>query len=468
MTELARNALAMDGVRRVHFVGIGGAGMCGIAEILLAEGYRVSGTDVAGSAVTERLARLGATVQIGHDAQALGDAQVVVVSSAIAADNVEVARAQAHGIPVLPRAVMLGELMRYRRGIAISGSHGKTTTAAMLASIFSAEGLDPTVVVGGAITADGGNARLGAGDHILVEADESDASFLHLPPHLAAITNIDADHLETYAQNIEQLRQAFVDFAHRLPFSGTVVVGADDPSLVDLAERIERRTLRYGFAKAADCRARAVRGDAGGSVFETLRKDAETLAVRVPLLGCHNVQNALAAIALATVEGVSDDAIVEGLGNFRGVARRFETQACVADGKRFTLIDDYGHHPTEIGCVIDTVRRIWPGRRLVMVFQPHRYTRTRDLFDDFVAVLARPERLVLAEVYAASEASIAGADSRSLAAAIHRRQAVEPLYAETPEGALDLLLSIVDDGDVVAVQGAGDVDRLATALRAKP
>ena len=467
MTELARNALAKDGVYQLHFVGIGGAGMCGIAEILLAEGYVVSGTDVAASAITERLARLGAAVRIGHDAQALGDAQAVVVSSAVAADNVEVARARAHRIPVLPRAAMLGELMRYRRGIAISGSHGKTTTAAMLASIFAAEGLDPTVVVGGTVTADGGNARLGAGHHIIVEADESDASFLHLPPRLAAITNIDADHLETYGQNIERLRQAFVDFAHRLPFSGMAVIGADDPRLADLAQRIERRILRYGFAESADCRAEGVRGDSTGSVIETLRSDAASLVVRIPLLGCHNVQNALAAIALATVEGVADDSIVEGLGNFRGVARRFETSACVSNGKRFTLIDDYGHHPTEIGCVIDTVRRVWPGRRLVMVFQPHRYTRTRDLFDDFVAVLARPERLILAEVYAASEASIAGADSRSLGEEMRRRHALAPLHAATPEAALDVLLSIVDEGDVVAVQGAGNVDRLAAALRAQ-
>ena len=467
MTDLARKALAMDGVRRIHCVGIGGAGMCGIAEILLAEGYCVSGTDSVRSAVTERLAKLGAVVRIGHHVEALADAQAVVVSSAVAADNVEVARARALGIPVLARAVMLGELMRYRRGIAIAGSHGKTTAAAMLASIFDTAELDPTVVVGGAITADGGNARLGAGSHIIVEADESDASFLHLPPHLAAITNIDADHLGTYSQDIERLQQAFLDFTRRLPFSGTVVIGVDDPRLVDLAKRIDRRALRYGFADHADIRAGAIRhDDVGACTFNAWRADASTLSVCLPLPGFHNVQNALAAIALATAEGVADDAIVQGLADFRGVARRFETTECVADGKRFTLLDDYGHHPTEIGCAIDAVRRIWPGRRLVMVYQPHRYTRTRDLFDDFVAVLSRPERLILAEVYAASEAPIPDADGRSLAEHIRRHGTLEPLYAATPSAALELLMPVIDDGDVVAVQGAGDIDRLAVALRA--
>ena len=467
MTDLARDALAMDGVRHIHFVGIGGAGMSGIADILLAEGYRVSGTDLVRSAATERLAKRGAAVRIGHDAGALADAQAVVVSSAVAANNVEIARARALGIPVLARAVMLAELMRYRRAVAVAGSHGKTTTAAMLASIFDAAGLDPTVVIGGAVTADGGNARLGAGCHIVVEADESDASFLQLPPSLAAITNIDSDHLETYGQDLERLEQAFVDFAHRLPFSGTVVLGADDPRLADLAGRIDRRTLCAGFAEDADCRAVGVRG-AGASAcrFNVLRPGASDLSVHIPLPGCYNIQNALAAIALAAAEGVADGAIVEGLANFGGVARRFETAECVAGGKRFTLLDDYGHHPTEIGCVIDAARRVWPGRRLVMVYQPHRYTRTRDLFDDFVAVLSLPERLILAEVYAASEAPIAGADARSLAERIRRRGASTPLYAATPSAALQLLLPLIDDDDVVAVQGAGDIDRLAVALRA--
>ena len=467
MSELARRALAMDGIHRIHFVGIGGAGMCGIAEVLLAEGYSVSGSDLVRSAVTERLAGLGAAVRIGHDAEAVAGAHAVVVSSAVAADNVEVARARTRGIPVLARAVMLGELMRYRRGIAIAGSHGKTTTAAMLASIFDAAGLDPTVVVGGAIGADGGNARLGVGDHIIVEADESDASFLHLPPHMAAITNVDADHLGTYRQNIEYLQQAFLDFAHRLPFSGTVAVGVDDPRLVDLAARIDRRVLRYGFDAEADFRASGMRYDcAGGCTFEALRPAAGALPVRIPLPGAYNVQNAMAAIALATAEGIADHAIVQGLADFRGVARRFEVAECVAGGKRFTLLDDYGHHPTEIGCVIDAVRHVWPGRRLVMAYQPHRPTRTRDLFDDFVAVLSRPERLILAEVYAASETPIPGADSRSLADRIRRHGQSTPLYAATPEAALELLLSVVDDDDVVAVQGAGDIDQLAAALRA--
>ena len=467
MTDLARKALAMDGVHRLHFVGIGGAGMCGIAEILLAEGYSVSGTDLVRSAVTERLAQLGATVHIGHHAEALADAQAVVASSAVADDNVEVAQARARGIPVLARAVMLGELMRYRRGIAIAGSHGKTTTAAMLASIFHAAGLDPTVVVGGTIGADGGNAHLGGGSHIIVEADESDASFLHLPPHLATITNIDADHLGTYSQDIERLQQAFLDFIHRLPFSGTVVIGADDPRLTALAERIDRRTLRYGFAAHADIRACAVRhDDAGACAFDAWRTDADALPVHMPLPGFHNVQNALAAIATATAEGVADDAIVQGLADFRGVARRFETTECVADGKRFTLLDDYGHHPTEIGCVIDAVRRVWPGRRLVMVYQPHRHTRTRDLFDDFVAVLSRPEHLILAEVYAAGEAPIPGVDSGALAEHIRRHGVLEPLHAATPNAALELLLPVIDDDDVVAVQGAGDIDQLAVALKA--
>ena len=440
--------------------------MCGLAEVLAGEGHAVSGSDSFRSAATERLARLGVPVRIGHDADAVTDAELVVATSAVGPDNVEWARARQLDIPVVPRGLMLAELMRSRRGIAVAGSHGKTTTASMVASIFDAAGLDPTFVIGGVVTEDGGNSRRGAGPHLIAEADESDASFLHLTPATAVVTNVDRDHLDTYDQNFERLKGAFAEFAERVMPDGALVACADDAGTAELARASSRRTMLYGFSPRAHCRAEALTAPAPDrSAFHVRRSDGEDLAVEIPMLGCCNVQNALGAIAVASVEGVADEAIVRGLASFRGVRRRFELAECALDGKRFTLVDDYGHHPTELRRVIDALRRAWPTRRLLMAYQPHRYTRTRDLLDDFAEVLASVDALVLLEVYAASEAPIAGADGRALARRVEEITGQRPLFAATPEEAVAHLRRIVADGDVVAIQGAGDVERAAVALR---
>ena len=466
MPERQRDIPRMGRLRQLHLVGIGGAGMCGIAELLLAQGYVVSGSDLVRSPATERLARLGASVSYGHDERAVEGADAVVATSAVNAANVEVAAARRRGIPVVERGLMLAELMRYRQGIAIAGSHGKTTTASMVASIFEAAELSPSYVIGGEVTADGGNARLGSGAHLIAEADESDASFLHLRPVCSVITNLDRDHMATYGQDAGRLRQAFVDFANQLPFYGTAIVNADDRGAAGLIPDVARRTHTYGFAIDADCRAAKPRRlEPGRSVFDALRKERDDLPITVPISGCHNVQNALAAIAVATVEGIDDAAIVAGLARYRGVARRFAIAECEVAGRPCVLVDDYGHHPAELRRAIAAMRRLWPERRLVMVYQPHRYSRTRDLFDEFVAVLSLVDVLVLCEVYAASEASIDGADGLSLARAIGGRGTIEPQFAATPEQALDCLLGTVAEGDVVAIQGAGDIDQIAVALR---
>ena len=456
---------ALDRVRRIHFVGIGGAGMCGIAELMLAAGHTVSGSDLADSAIVRRLRARGAAVRRGHAAAAVADADAVVVSSAIGESNVEVATARRRGIPVLRRAEMLAELMRFRYGIAVAGSHGKTTTAALATSIFEAAGLDPSFVIGATLAGSGSNGRLGTGRHLIAEADESDASLLCLPPMLAAITNVDRDHLETYGQDVDALRGTFAEFAARLPFYGTLVVCADDPAAMAVAAASARPQLSYGCRAPADVRATAIRGDAGFSTFEVSRPDAPPLLASVPLPGLHNVQNALAAIAIATDQGVADEAIVAGLERFAGVERRFCIASCVLDGKPFTLVDDYGHHPTEIASMIGALRRLWPDRRLAMVFQPHRYSRTRDLLAEFAAALCEVDALLLVEVYAASEQPIAGADGAALAAAVARRGRPKPLLADDPEQALRLLPDWLAADDVLVVQGAGDVDRVAAALR---
>ena len=455
--------------RRIHCIGIGGAGMCGIAEVLAREGHAVSGSDVSRSAATDRLARLGLAVRIGHRADAVADADLVVATSAVGPDNVEWARARQLGIPVLPRGAMLAELMRSRRGVAVAGSHGKTTTASMLASIFDAAGLDPTFVIGGVVTEDGGNSHHGSGPHLIAEADESDASFLHLSPATAVVTNIDRDHLGAYGQDFERLKGAFAEFAERVAPDGALAVCADDAGAAELARTSTRRTLTYGFAPDADCRADAVTAPAPNRLsFRVRRNEGEDLDVEIPMLGCCNAQNALGAIAAASLEGVADDAIVRGLQAFGGVRRRFEVAECALEGKRFVLVDDYGHHPTELRRVIDSIRSAWPARRLVMAYQPHRYTRTRDLLDDFAAVLAGVDDLVLLEVYAASEAPIAGADGRALAQGVERVAGKAPTFAATPEDAVAHLRRTIVDGDVVAIQGAGDVERAAVALRGSP
>ncbi len=457
----------MRRIRRIHFVGIGGAGMCGIAEVLLNQGYEVSGSDLRASPATERLARLGAEIRIGHAAAAVAECDVVVVSSAVDAANPEVTAAHARRIPVVRRAEMLGELMRYRHGIAIAGTHGKTTTTSLVTSIFQAAGLDPTFVIGGLLNSTGSNARLGASRYIVVEADESDASFLNLQPMSAVVTNIDRDHMATYGNDFEALKRTFVEFLHRLPFYGSAVLCSDDPEVRGILPDVARPMLTYGFGDDADFRALDLEGQGRTWRFRARRPDGhDDLAVTMRIPGRHNVLNALAAIAVATDEGLPDSAIVEGLAGYSGVGRRFQVSDAVRVGDAtVTVVDDYGHHPTEVARVIETARSVWPGHRLVMAYQPHRYSRTRDLYDDFVRVLCALDVLVLLEVYGAGEEPIPGADGRSLAKGIRARGVnAPPVFAESPEEALALLPGLLRDGDVLLVQGAGNVNQISTRL----
>ncbi|MCY3813666.1 MAG: UDP-N-acetylmuramate--L-alanine ligase [Gammaproteobacteria bacterium] len=454
----------MRGVRSVHFVGIGGAGMCGIAEILLAQGFTVSGSDLQDSPVTRRLGALGVRVSRGHSAAAVGEVDVVVVSSAIREGNPEVAAARNAHVPVIGRGEMLAELMRGRFGIAVAGSHGKTTTACLVASVFEAAGCEPTYVIGGQVTSAGANGRLGTGRHMIAEADESDASLLFLKPVLAVITGVDRDHLDTYGQDFERLKTTFVDFAEQLPFYGCALIAADDPHARELAERISRPTRHYGFSPDAHYRASNVGVEAGRWTFDVTRPARDALRVSIPLPGNHNTLNALAAIAVATEEGVADDAIVAGLSECQGVERRFRVGRGFVDSKPVLIVDDYGHHPTEIAHVIDTVRHMWPGRRLAMVYQPHRFTRTRDLLAEFAAVLARADALLLVEVYGAGEDAIVGADSRALATAIRQRNGSDVPVVATPADAMAALPDWAAADDVLVIQGAGDVGELASAV----
>jgi UDP-N-acetylmuramate--alanine ligase len=457
----------MGRVRRIHFVGIGGAGMCGIAEVLLNQGYEVSGSDLRVSEVTDRLAGLGAVIQLGHLAAHVLDKDVVVVSSAIAADNPELSAAHRLRVPVVARAEMLGELMRYRHGIAIAGTHGKTTTTSLITAIFQAAGLDPTFVIGGLLNSTGTNAQLGAGRYLIAEADESDASFLHLQPMLAVITNIDRDHMGTYDNDFATLQRTFVEFVHRLPFYGSVVLCTDDANVRKILPELSRPMLTYGFADDSDFQATQLVVD--GPVWQFVVKRPEGFAdleISLAVPGEHNILNALAAIAVATDEGLPDDAIVAGLTGFAGVDRRFQVFADTRVGtSQVTLVDDYGHHPTEVAAVIETARRVWPGRRLVMAYQPHRYSRTRDLYDDFVKVLSEVDALVLLDVYAAGEEPIAGADGKALCQGLRQRGSVNPTFAEDPEEALEVLCEIVRDDDILLVQGAGNVNQISLTLR---
>lgn len=456
----------MRRIRRIHFVGIGGSGMCGIAEVLLNQGYRITGSDLARSDTCARLEGLGAEVFIGQRGEQVEGADVIVVSSAIAEDNPELVAARAARIPVVRRAEMLGELMRYRHGIAVAGTHGKTTTTSLVTSVFEAAELDPTFVIGGLLNSAGTNARLGASRHLVAEADESDASFLHLQPMVAVVTNIDADHMETYGGDFARLRDTFVEFLQRLPFYGVAVLCVDDPAVREMLPRIGRPVITYGLSEDADVRAEAVETRERSSRFRVLRRDRAPLNIEMPLPGEHNVRNALAAIAVASDEGVADAAIVAGLARFEGVGRRFQVQELRIADANVTLVDDYGHHPTEVAAVVRTVRECWPGRRVVMVYQPHRFTRTRDLYDDFVRVLSDVDLLLLLEVYAAGEAPIAGADGRALARSVRQwRSGVDPLFVATLEEVPARLADVVRDGDVVITQGAGDVGRLAAALK---
>lgn len=456
----------MRRVRNIHFVGIGGAGMSGIAEVLRNQGYAVSGSDLKGSPVTSRLQHLGIAVTLGHSAANVEAADVVVVSTAVAADNPEVVRAHERRIPVIPRAEMLGELMRYRHGVAIAGAHGKTTTTSLTTAIFEAAGLDPTFVIGGLLMSAGTNARLGTGPVIVVEADESDASFLRLQPIVAVVTNIDADHLATYGNDFEQLKSAFVEFLHRLPFYGVAVVCIDDEPVRSILDDVSRPLLTYGFSEDADYRAADLVVDGACWRFTAHRPAPhEALAIELALPGAHNVRNALAAIAVATDEGVPDASIVAALAGFHGVGRRFQTTPAIRLGDHtITLVDDYGHHPTEVAAVIETARAVWPDRRITMCYQPHRYSRTRDLFDEFVRTLSQLDALIVLDTYSAGETPIAGADSRALCQGLRDRGVVAPLYAEDIAEAAALLESHCRDDDVVIVQGAGNVSALTQRL----
>ncbi|MES2820622.1 MAG: UDP-N-acetylmuramate--L-alanine ligase [Pseudomonadota bacterium] len=459
----------MRRIRRIHFVGIGGAGMCGIAEVLLNLGYEVSGSDLKASAVTERLESFGARLFFGHRAENAEQADVLVVSSAINNANPEVASALERRIPVVPRAEMLAELMRYRHGVAVAGTHGKTTTTSLLASVFAAGGLDPTFVIGGRLNAAGTNAQLGTSRYLIAEADESDASFLHLQPMVAVVTNIDMDHMSTYEGDFNKLKKTFVEFLHNLPFYGLAVVCVDDPVVREILPQIARPTLTYGFDADADIRAINVRQAGMLTYFTVLRAGHGPLDVSVNMPGNHNVLNALATIAIATDEGIDDAAIVQGLSGFQGVGRRFQVYGELAvDGGSVMLVDDYGHHPREVAAVIKAVRGGWPERRLVMVYQPHRFSRTRDLYEDFVQVLAESNVLLLMEVYPAGEEPIPGADSRHLCHSIRQRGQLDPIYIERGVDLAPLVKPLLRAGDILLCQGAGDIGGLAPQLLQSP
>lgn len=456
-------------VRHVHFVGIGGIGMSGIAEVLLNLGYTISGSDLGENAATRRLAELGARIHRGHDAAYVAGSDVLVTSTAVRADNPEVLAARAARIPVVARAMMLAELMRFKQGIAVAGTHGKTTTTSLIASVLSEAGLDPTFVIGGKLLAAGANARLGQGEYLVAEADESDASFLHLNPVLAVVTNIDQDHMETYGHDFERLKAAFVEFLHHLPFWGMAVVCADDPNVRAILPRIDRPVMTYGMS--ADCSIQAIdiASRAGRMHFTALRNgERSRIEISLNLPGHHNVLNALAAVAVAWELQLPDAAVQRALAGFSGVGRRFQRygEIRLADGRHFALVDDYGHHPAEMAATLAAARGAYPGRRLLLVFQPHRYTRTRDLFEDFVQVLSQVDALFLTEVYAAGEAPIVAADGRSLARAVRVAGRVEPVFvaevAELPQA----LAGFIRDADVVLSMGAGSIGQLPAQLAA--
>ena len=457
-------------VKNIHFVGIGGSGMNGIAEVLLNLGYQVSGSDLYDSAATQRLRQLGVTVHVGHAEQNLSNADAVVVSTAVSGDNPEVAAARARNIPVVPRAMMLAELMRLRQGIAIAGTHGKTTTTSLVASVLAKGGFDPTYVIGGRLNSSGTNAKLGTGEFIVVEADESDASFLYLQPILAVITNIDADHMETYGHDFAKLKQAFVEFVEHLPFYGMAMVCVDDANVRDILPCITKPVTTYGFAGDAQIRAVNVRHENGKMRFTALCRQngyPRDLDVTLNLAGLHNVHNALAAMAVGMEIGIADAAIVSALAEFEGVGRRFQRygETPLAGGGAFTLIDDYGHHPAEMAATIAAVRGAFPGRRLVLAFQPHRHTRTRDLFEDFVKVLCTVDALLLAEVYAAGEAPIVAADGRTLMRAVRVAGQGEAVFVEQISDMPQAILKMARPGDVVVTMGAGSIGGVPAQVR---
>ncbi|SES99770.1 UDP-N-acetylmuramate--L-alanine ligase [Thalassotalea agarivorans] len=455
----------MRRVKRIHFVGIGGAGMGGIAEVLLNEGYQISGSDIAENQVVRRLRDLGAQIAIGHQAKNIDGASVIVVSTAIDNTNPEINAASEQRIPVVRRAEMLAELMRFRHGIAIAGTHGKTTTTSLISSVFAEAGLDPTFVIGGLLNSAGTNARLGSSRYLIAEADESDASFLHLQPMVAVITNIDADHMETYQGDFEKLKDTYIEFLHNLPFYGLAVVCIDNPVVREILPRISRQVVTYGFSEDADVQATNYQQQGGVSYFTVERAGEMPLELSVNLPGQHNVLNALAAIAVATDEHIADKSIAAALEKFAGIGRRFEQLADLkTKNGNMVLVDDYGHHPSEVKATIKAMRNGWPEKRLVMVFQPHRYSRTRDLYDDFVDVLSDVDCLLLLDVYAAGEAPIAGAESKNLAGSIRQRGQIDPIYVGDITKLAELLAAQLQDGDMVITQGAGNIGAIARDL----
>ena len=452
-------------VRHVHFVGIGGAGMSGIAAVLIDQGYEVSGSDQAGSVETRHLSKKGAQVWLGHDAANVKGADVVVVSNAIDSHNPEVIAAADQGIPVVPRAQMLGELMRFRNGIAVAGTHGKTTATSLIATVFAEAQLDPTFLVGGLVKSEAGNARLGNGRWLIAEADESDASFLHLQPHIAVVTNIDTDHMATYGGDFGQLTDTFLKFLHNLPFYGLAVLCSDDSVIRDLRPHVRRPVVTYGIEPQADYQATDIRQDGTRMQFAVSLTDGSAIEVDLALPGLHNVRNALAAIAVADKVGITPDSIVKGLRNFAGIGRRFEILGeMFLDPGRALLVDDYAHHPREIEATLAAAQGSWPDRRKVVVFQPHRFTRTQEMLDDFSALLDDVACLVITEVYAAGEKPIARADGRALCRSIRARGGTDPVFVSDLHGLKDALVPILRDGDVVLTLGAGDIGRAAREL----
>ena len=469
ITDHASLSPFMQRVRKVHFVGVAGVGMSGIAEVMNTIGYEVSGSDLSEGPVTEKLKAAGIRIFKGHAAENISDVDVVVTSSAIPADNPEIRVARARMIPVVPRAEMLAELMRFSNGIAVAGTHGKTTTTSLIASVLAEGGLDPTYVIGGKLNSSASNAKLGSGQYLVAEADESDASFLFLQPMLAVVTNVDADHLSTYGGDFDRLRNAFVEFLHHLPFYGLAIVCVDDENARKLLPQITRQVIRYGIEQDADICASNISTSGLQSTFDVMLPDHDApLHITLNLPGRHNILNALAAIAVAFELGVDRAAIKTALKNFAGIGRRMQMYGDIETAAgTITMVDDYGHHPTEVAATLEAVRCSWPERRLVVVFQPHRYSRTHDLFEDFTAVLADVDVLLVSEVYAAGEQPITGADSRSLCAAIRQRGKVNPIFVEDIEEVEKELVSILQDGDVLLTLGAGSIGRVASELPQK-
>ena len=453
-------------VKNIHFVGVGGSGMSGIAEVLVNLGYKVSGSDIADGPVTQRLRDAGVKVKIGHHVDNVQKSDVVVVSSAIDRSNPEVSSALRNGIPVIPRAEMLGELMRFQQGIAVAGTHGKTTTTSLVSAILTAAGLDPTFVVGGLINSAGANAKLGTGEYLVAEADESDASFLNLKPEMAVVTNIDEDHMVTYQGDLATLKQTFVAFLQNLPFYGLAVLCEDDENVRSIRPMVHKPILSYGFSESADYRASNIQQDGTCMSFDVARPRGQgELSIQLAIPGNHNVLNALAAIVIASHLDVNDQAIVDGLRDFQGIGRRFEIFGDVQIGeKTLTMVDDYAHHPVELNATLSAARGCWPGRRIVAIFQPHRYSRTNDLFDDFVQVLSDQADLLLCEVYPAGEEVISGATGKSLAQAIRVRGASNPIYVAELDDLYSILEPVIQDGDVILTMGAGSIGKASRKL----